>query len=124
MTSRDDASSVSYNKIGDVTGTGIVIGDGSSSSVTIGQSLSPIQIELSGKLDEFMGLLAQHERSVDDAAGVRESLMKAQREAGEPSPKWPIVRTLLRGIAASVNGVAVLTEAINNILVIVARVQK
>lgn len=124
MTSKDDASSVSYNKIGDVTGTGIVIGDGSSSSVVIGQWLSPVQIELSRRLDEFMDLLAHHERSMDDAVGVRKSLMEAQREAGDPSPRWPIVRTLLRGIAASVNGVGVLTEAINNILVIVARIQK
>jgi hypothetical protein len=120
----DNSGSASYRNIGDVTGTGIVIGDGSSSSVVIGQSLSPIQTELSEKLDDFMDLLTRHEDSVEDARGMRESLVEAQREARQPSPRWPVVRTLLRGIAASVSGVVALTDAMNNILTIIGRLPK
>jgi hypothetical protein len=121
MTNKGNASSNSNTNIS-VSGTGIVIGDGS--SVVVGQSPQPIQMELSVELGEFMNLLARHEDAVDDPPGIRECLMQAQREVAEPSPRWPIVRTLLRGIAASVSGAAVLTEAINNILVIVGRIPK
>lgn len=122
MTGKDDSgNSVSYRNIR-ARGTGIVIGDGS--SVVMGQSLSPMQSELLGKLDEFMDLLAHHEDLIEDASDVSESLMAAQREAAKPSPRWPVVRTMLRGIAASVSRVATLTDAINSILEIVGRITK
>jgi hypothetical protein len=113
--------SVSYRKIR-VQGTGIVIGDGS--SVVIGQSPSPMPSELLRKLDEFLDLLANHEGSIEGASDVRESVMEVQREAAEASPRWAVVRILLGGIAASVNGVATLAGAINNILEVVGRISR
>jgi hypothetical protein len=75
-------------------------------------------------LDEFMDLLGRYEGSVDDAQGVRASVMEVQREATEPAPRWPIICTLLRGVASSVGGVAALTEAINSILTLLGRIPK
>lgn len=121
MTSSDN--SVSY-RVGDVTGTGIVIGNHSSSSVITGQTLSPMQIELSRKLEEFIDLLASHESSVQDAPDVRQSLLKVQREVGVAEPRWGTVRKRLSGIAASVGGVAALTEAMNNILALLGRIPR
>jgi hypothetical protein len=117
----DSGSSKSYGNI-TAQGTGIVIGDGS--SAVVWHSPSPMQTELLRKLDDFMGLLARYEGSLEDASEVRESLMEAQREAAEPSPRWPVVRTLLRKIAVSVRRVATLTDAINGILEIVGHISK
>jgi hypothetical protein len=109
-------------RAGDVQGAGIVIGHGSSASVQ--QSLPPSQCEAIALLDEFLRLLASHESSVADASGIRESAVAARTEVGEPSPRWPVVRGLLRGIAAGVAGVSALTGAINNIQALVSHISR
>lgn len=119
MKNADYSSSNSYISTGDVAGTGIVIGNGS--SVNIGQSPEPTQPELIRSLDELIALLGQYEGSIEDESGLRESIMEARREIGKPTPRWAVVRTLLRGIAAGVTGVAALTDAVGNILAIVSK---
>jgi len=102
--------------VGDVQGTGIVIGHRSSASV----NQLPEQRDAAALLDVFIQLLASHESSVADAAGVRQSAAAAKAELAERSPRWQMVRGLLRGIAAGVAGVSVLAEAVNNIQALVA----
>ena len=112
---RSRASNIS---VGDVHGTGIVIGH--ESSVSVNQL--PAQRDAAVLLDEFIQMLARHEGSVTDAAGIRESAAAAQAELAEPSPRWQVVRGLLRGIAAGVAGVSALAEAVNNIQALVAHI--
>jgi|SRR5215831_3396709 len=102
--------------VGDVHGTGIVIGHGSSASV----NQLPEQRDAAALLDEFIRLLARHEALVADAAGLRESAVAVKAELVEPSPRWQVVRGLLRGIGAGVAGVSVLAEAVNNIQALVS----
>jgi hypothetical protein len=107
---------------GDVNGLGIVIGH--DSSVTIGQALPPAQREAVAMLEDFVRLLGSFEGSVPDASDIREAAEAARVEAGEPSPRWGAVRGLLRGIAASVAGVAALTDAIKNVQDLVAHLSR
>jgi hypothetical protein len=75
-------------------------------------------------LDEFLRLLASYESSVPDASDIREAAKAAKAEAAEPSPRWHVVRGLLRGIAAGVADVSTLANAINNVLALVAHVSR
>lgn len=109
-------------KTGDVQGVGIVIGDGS--SVNVGQSLPLAQREVIETLDEFLDLLDSCTGSVPDALDVRQSAQAAKAEAEESSPRWGIVRGLLKGIAASVAGVASLTDAIRNVQDLIAHISR
>lgn len=109
-------ASASPIHVGDVQGTGIVIGHGSSASV----NQSAVGRDAAALLDEFIRLLANHESCVADAEDIRESVAAARAELTEPSPRWPIIRGLLRGIAAGVAGVSALAEAVNNIQILVA----
>jgi hypothetical protein len=118
MKDHQDRRPASGITVGDVQGTGIVIGHKSSASVQLAQL--PAQRDAAALLDEFIGLLARHQGSVADAAGIRESAAAARAELAEPSPKWQIVRGLLRGIAAGVADVTALAEAINTIQALVA----
>lgn len=102
---------------GNVQGMGIVIGHGSSSSI---QAETAEQREAIAKLEEFLRLLTSYESSVPDASDIRETVQAAKAEAGMPSPRWQVVRGLLRGIAAGVTGVSALSDAINNVLASVA----
>jgi hypothetical protein len=111
------SGSSSFN-IGNVQGTGIVIGDLSSASVKPHQPSA--QRDAALLLDEFIQLLASYEDSVADAAGIRESATVARAELAKRSPRWQVVRGLLRGIAAGVAHVSVLAEAINNVQALVA----
>lgn len=107
---------------GDVRGRGIVIGHGSSASV--GQALPPTQAQAIAMLDEFVRLLDSFESPVPDASDIREAAEAVKAEAEEPSPRWGIVRSLLKGIAASVAGVSALTDAIKNIQDLVAHISR
>lgn len=113
MKDRDEGRQARTIKVGDVQGTGIVIGDGSSASINLPQS--SVQRDAAAMLDEFIRLLETHQSSVADAPEIRESAAAARAELAEPSPRWPVVRGLLRGIAAGVAGVSALAGAINNI---------
>lgn len=106
--------------VGDVQGAGIVIGHGSSASINLNQS--PVQGNAAGMLDEFIRLLQIHQNSVVDADGIRESAAAASAELAEPSPRFNIVRSLLRGIAAGVADVNALEEVISNIQAFVAHI--
>jgi hypothetical protein len=118
MKDHQDRRPASGINVGDVQGTGIVIGHGSSASV----KLDPpsVQRDAAVLLDELIQLLASHESSVADAAGIRESAAAARAEVAEPSPRWQVVRGLLRGIAAGVASVSALAEAVNNIQALIA----
>lgn len=97
---------------------GVAIGD--DNVVKIGSSAAPPALsDLHAALERLLELLDSHKDAVEDAAGVRESVIEAKCEIEKPSPRLSIVRTLLAGIKASVAGVATLTEAINNIQVLV-----
>lgn len=98
---------------GNVSGTGIVIGHGSSASV--GPGLPPAQRDAIELLSQFIRLLDSFGDAVPGAADVHEAAEAAKAEAEEPSPRWGAVRSLLKGIAASVAGVSALTDAIMNI---------
>lgn len=113
MKDREERRPASSINVGDVRGTGIVIGNESSVSINLNQSL--VQLNAAAMLDEFIRLLEIHQSSVADAPDIHESAVAARAELEEPSPRWHIVRGLLRGIAAGVVGVSTLAEAINNI---------
>jgi hypothetical protein len=120
MTIGNDSGSVSQFGLGDIKDNKGPVVVGNHSAIIMGGSLTQVQHDLLGKLDEFMGLLARHADSVEDAASVRESVEAVASEVRKPSPRWSIVRTLLRGVIGPVTGVAVLTEVINNVLEIVS----
>ena len=112
---RRRASSI---KVGDVQGTGIVIGNGSSVSVELQQS--HVQRDAAAILDEFLRLLEVHQGSVADAAEIREAAEVARAEVAGPSPRWHVVRAVLRGAATGVTSVSALAEAIDKIQALIA----
>lgn len=109
-------------RTGDVRGSGIVIGHGSSASV--GQTLPPAQHETIAMLEEFVRLLGSFENAVPDASDIREAAEAAKAETKRPSPRWGVVLGLLRGIAAGVAGVSALTDAIKNIQDLVVHISR
>jgi hypothetical protein len=119
VTRGSDSGSMSYFSVGDITGSSDVV-IGNNSAIVKGGFLPQVRHDLLGKLDEILSLLDDHAGSVADAAGVREAIEEAESEVRKPSPRWSIVRTLLRGVAVPVAGVAALTEVVNNVLEIVS----
>lgn len=110
-------------KVGDIENSyGVAIGE--HNVVKVGYSQPPEPSELAAAFERFLELLDSHKGFVEDAAGVRESAIEVKSEIEKPSPRLAIVRTLLAGIKASVAGVAALTEAINNIQVLVGHAVK
>jgi|ERR1700751_4982355 hypothetical protein len=112
---RRHASSI---KVGDVQGTGIVIGNGS--SVSIESQQSQVQRDAAAMLDEFIRLVEVHQSSVADAAGIREAAEVARAEVTGPSPRWNVIRAVLRGAATGVTSVSALAEAIDKIQALIA----
>lgn len=104
-------------KVGDVKGTGIVIGHGSSAVVA---QLPAAQIEAGELLDEVIQQLELHRESVPDPEGLLESAQDARSELAEPSPRWSVVRGLLRGVAAGVVGISTLAEAVDKVQALIA----
>lgn len=117
MRNQEDGDVGSRIKVGDVQGTGIVIGHMSSASVSQFQAPDPGHVAV--LVDEFIQLLSTYESSILDASGIRESAVAIRDELTEPSPRWPIVRGLLKGIAAGITGVSALSAAVNNIQALV-----
>ena len=78
------------------------------------------QQEALAVLDVFIRKLDLYENSVGDVHRVRQDALGARMEIAEPVPKWERIRSLLRGVAASVAGVAALSDLVNNALSIVA----
>jgi len=117
MTDRQDRQQGSPITVGDVEGTGIVIGHGSSAVVTQRSAALAEAVEL---LDDIIRQLVLHQDSVPDPEGVLESAQAARSELAAPSPRWPVVRGLLRGVAAGVVGVSALAEAVDKVQTLIA----
>ena len=108
---------------GDISGSsGIVIGHGSSASV--GPARPPAQQQTIDLLSGFVRLLDSFEGAVPDVSDVRDAAEAAKAEAEGPSPRWGVIRGLLKGIAAAVAGVASLTDAVRNIQDLVAHLAR
>lgn len=120
----------SNNRTGPITivGNANVIGDNSSASVT-GDNVSaraeiystthntgPQLEDALVALDEFIYRLAFYQKSLQDAQRIREEALTARTEMTGSAPKWDKVRSILKGVAASVTGVAALTDLMNNVL--------
>lgn len=101
-----------------ISGHGNVIGDNSSSMVNI-HATAPQQ-EALAVLDEFIRKLGLYENRIGDFHRIRQDALDARTEIAEPLPKWKRIRSLLRGLAPSVAGVAALSDLVNNALSIVA----
>ena len=71
-------------------------------------------------LDEFIRLVEVHQSSVADAAGIREAAEVARAEVTGPSPRWNVMRAVLRGAATGVTSVSALAEAIDKIQALIA----
>ncbi|HEY2279364.1 MAG TPA: hypothetical protein VGI00_13480 [Streptosporangiaceae bacterium] len=100
---------------GDITGTGIVVGHSSSSYVSRDETLSPVHREVVAKLEEFIRLLDFNEALAEDPDEVRDLVNDAKEEAEKASPRWHVVRSLLKGTAASLTAGSALTQIIANI---------
>jgi len=100
--------------------TGIAIGSGAFAAVN--QPAPPTRDEVNTLLDDFIRALGVYGASVSDPQGVRETALEARKEVARPSPKWQAVRRMLTTMAAGVAGVAALTDAVNNIQSVVARI--
>jgi hypothetical protein len=118
MSDDEETRAASAITVGDVQGTGIVIGN--RSSAVVNNSPSSLQQGAAAMLDEFIRLLEAHQSSVPDASGVQESATAARRELSDRSPRWPVVRGLLRGVAAGVTGVSALADIIDKIQALIA----
>ena len=118
MTDRQNRQQQSSRiKVGDVKGTGIVIGHGSSAVVA---QLPAAQIEAAERLDEIIRQLESHRDSITDPEGLLESAQEARSELAEPSPRWSVVRGLLRGVAAGVVGISTLAGAVDKVQALIA----
>jgi hypothetical protein len=117
MTARRDSQQGSRITIGNVQGTGIVIGHESSAVVA---QLPAAQIQAVELLDDIIRQLVLHHDSVPDPEGVLESAQDARSELAVPSPRWSVVRGLLRGVAAGVVGIATLADAVDKVQALVA----
>jgi hypothetical protein len=104
-------------KVGDVKGTGIVIGHGSSAVV---EQRPAALAETAELLDEIIRQLELHRDSITDPEGLLESAQDARSELAEPSPRWSVVRGLLRGVAAGVVGIATLADAVDKVQALIA----
>lgn len=108
--------------VGDITGsTGIAIGN--KVSVSVNQSPSPRE-ELIALLNAFIQSLGSYENALPNSPAVRAAAEAARAEAEKPSPRWRVIRSSLKGIAASVASVAALTDAINNLEALVAHIAR
>lgn len=99
--------------------TGIAIGINSTASVN--QTLPASQAEIVILLDKFISSLQQYAGSLSDTPDIHASAIAARAEAEKSSPKWPVIRSLLKAIAADVVRIAALTDAVNNIITLVTR---
>ena len=117
MTDRRDRQQGSPITIGNVQGTGIVIGHESSAVVT---QRPAAQAEAAELLDEIIRQLALHHDSVTDPEGVLESAEAARSEIAAPSPRWQAVRGLLRGVAAGVADISTLASAVDKVQALIA----
>jgi len=98
---------------------GIVIGHESSVSVTHYESSS--KQELISLLDEFIDSLGTYSTVLPAVHDVHDVTVAARAEIAKPSPKWRVISGLLAKAATGVAGIAVLTDAINNIQALVSR---
>jgi hypothetical protein len=104
--------------VGDVRGTGIAIGHGSSAAVT--QMQPAAQAEAAALLEEIIRQLALHPDCAADPAGALECAEAAQSELRAPSPRWRMVGTLLKRVATGAAGVSALAEAVSKVQALVA----
>ena len=117
MTDRRDRQQGSPITIGNVQGTGIVIGHESSAVVT---QRPAAQAEAAERLDEIIRQLESHRDSITDPEGLLESAQEARSELAEPSPRWSVVRGLLRGVVAGVVGISTLAGAVDKVQALIA----
>jgi hypothetical protein len=119
--SHDKRNDESHFRVGNIqNSSGIAIGNGA--RATVNQSHPSERDEVGILLDDFIRSLGLYNDSVADPQGVRESTVEARAEVARPSPKWLEVRRMLTRVSAGVAGVAALTDAINNIQSLVARI--
>jgi hypothetical protein len=121
MTDRRDRPQGSPITVGDVQGVGIAIGHGSSAAVT---QWSPVRSEAIELLDEIIRQLAMTQDSFEERADLVESAKEARSELAAPSPRWPVVRVLLRGVAAGVAGVASLADMVDKVQTLVTHLAR
>lgn len=113
MTDGQDMQQGSPITVGDIQGTGIAVGHGSFVSVT--QQWPTARAEAAGLIDEMIRQLALHRDALADPEGVIESAEAARSEVAAPTPRWPVVRGLLRGVAAGVVGISTLADAVDKV---------
>jgi hypothetical protein len=119
--SYDKRNGESHIRVGNIqNSTGVAIGNGA--RATVNQSHPSEREEVDILLDDFIRSLGLYNDSLADPQGVRESAVEARAEVARPSPKWLAVRRMLTRVSAGVAGVAALTDAINNIQSLVARI--
>ena len=107
--------------VGDITNsTGI--GIGKDIYLSVNSPLSPAREELITLLNAFIQSLGSYGDSLSDSPDIIEVAEAARAEAERQSPRWGVIRTWLKGIAASVASVAALTDAINNLQALVDRI--
>ena len=111
-----------------ITGNANVVGDNSSASFIGDNASARADIHTAGSqpgdalaaLDEFIFRLAFYQGSLRDAQRIQEKALAARVEMTGSAPKWDKIRSILKGIAASVTGVAALTDLMNNVLSMVS----
>lgn len=109
--------------VGDIKGSmGVAIGR--NVSVSVNQPSPATREELVTLLNTFIQSLGSYDNALSNSLAIREAAEAARAEAKRPSPRWRVIRGLLKGIAASVSSVAALTDAINNLEVLVAHLAR
>ena len=113
-------------------GQNITVGDiKKSKGVVIGSNIDysynpppppPARDELITLLNAFIESLGPYGDSLSDSPDILEAAEATRAEAEKQSPRWGVIRTWLKGIAASVASVAALTDAINNLQALVDRI--
>jgi hypothetical protein len=101
---------------------GVAIGSGAHASVN--SPSSSARAELIAQLDEFIQALGSYNNTLSNSDAIRESAEAVRAEVKRPSPSWPVIRTLLKGVAVSVSSVAALTEAINNLETLITHIAR
>lgn len=116
MSNNSDSQNIT---VGDISNsTGIAIGPHARAS---GGQPPPVDAaEVIALLDDLARRVDACAESLENAAGIRESLRAARNETARTAPRWDRVRDALRRVEPAVAGISALAQAVNNIWALVS----
>jgi len=97
-------------RIGDVTNSGIAIGDGAQATSVVGGDPAKLA-QVTQKLAELSALIDEHADRLDDPATAREALAQVRQEL-QTNPQPSRLKMLLSAITGAASGISAITTAV------------